>query len=172
MPKFLLLFVALFFVGPIKAQQRKDFQFWISSIDIAAFSRITYHVTEDSITIKDGSYDFLYFAKDYKKDEIIFGSKLDSTQRDVLSKIGRAIYDDSLKSQYTNLCIIDGTILHFHFEFGDKEKSTTLSNYYLVTMKPFVDFVNQTIPKKYNIYYDKRGLKKLMQECPPDKILD
>ena len=172
MPKFLLLFVALFFVGPIKAQQRKDFQFWISSIDVSAFSRITYHVTADSIIIKDGAYDFLYFAKDYKKDEIVFGLKLDSAQKNTFSKIGLIIYKDSLKSQYTNLCIIDGTILYFHFEFGGKEKSTTLSNYYLATMKPFVDFVNQTIPKKYNIYYDKGDLKKLMQECPPDKILD
>ena len=62
-------------------------------------------------------------------------------------------------------------ILTFHFEWGKKKKSTTLSNYYLAKMQPFVDFVNQNIPEKYKIYYDEGELEKQMKDCPPDRLL-
>lgn len=159
-------------VGQLKAQPKESFGFWISSLDKAAYDRMTYHVTTNSIEVKDGSYDFIYFAKDYKKDRVVFKQKLDSLSKIDLSKIAATITNDSLKSQYTNLCIMDGTILHFHFEWDGKKKATTLSNYYLPKMKPFVDFVNKNVPEKYKIYYDKEGLEKLMKDCPKDRILD
>jgi hypothetical protein len=172
MYKPLFLFLTLALAGNSKGQHIGNFEFWISSLDKAAYGRVTYHITADSIIIKDGPYDFIYFAKNYKDDKVVFEQKLDSLEEIGLYKIADAITNDTLKSQYTNLCIIDGTILHFHFEWADKNKATTLSNYYLDKMKPFVDFVNKNVPTKYKIYYDKVGLEKLMKDCPSDRILD
>ncbi len=160
------------FVGQLNAQQKPKFEFWISSLDKAGYDRVTYHVTEDSIIVKDGPYDFIYFSKNYKKDKVVFRAKLDSLEKTNLYVIASTISNDSLKSQYTNLCIIDGMILHFHFEWSNNEKSTTLSNYYLYKMNPFVDFVNRTIPQEYKIWYDKEELEKQMKHCPKNRILD
>jgi hypothetical protein len=172
MHKPIFIFLTLALVGQLKAQQNSTFEFWISSLDKAAYDRMTYHVTANNIIIKDGPYDFIYFAKNYKRDKVVFKQTLDSLGKTGFYKIAGAIFSDTLKSQYTNLCIIDGTILHFHFEWNDKEKFTTLSNYYLDKMKPFVDFINKNVPEKYKIYYDKEGLEKLMKDCPRDRILD
>ena len=170
--KFLLVLIFCSLFSQVKSQQNSKFEFWISSLDKAAFSRITYHITENEITIKSGPYDFIYFAKNYKKDKIVFKLKLDSLQKIKFKELGAIIKNDSLKSQYNNLCIIDGTIIHFLFEWNKLKKSTTISNYYLPILKPFVDFVNEKLPEKNKIYYDKADLEKLMKDCPADRILN
>lgn len=171
MQKLLSIFLLLFLSLQASSQETSKFEFWISSLDKAGYDRVTYHVTENEITVKDGPYDFIYFAKNYKSDRVVFKTKLNSLQKDTLCKIGLVIYNDSLKSQYDNLCIIGGMILSFDFEWGKKQKNTTISNYYLSSMAPFVDFVNKNVPEKYKIYFDKEELQKEMKDCPPDKIL-
>jgi len=77
---------------------------------------------------------------------------------------------DSLKSIYSNTCIIDGLILHFKFEWGDAEMSLTISNYYLEKVVPAIDFINDIVPTEFHIYYDQKWLLEHQNNC--DLILD
>ncbi len=154
------------------SQDTTRFEYWISSLDKAAYQRYTYHVTQDSIEIKSGPYDFIYFAKNYSKDKVVFKAALDSVGKNIFSKLGAAIQQDTFKRQYTNLCIMDGTILSFYFEWNDKIVATTLSNYYLEKMQQFVSFINEMAPEKYDIYYDKDHLLESRKKCPQEMILD
>ena len=70
------------------------------------------------------------------------------------------------------MCIIDGMILHFHFEWADKKNWTTLSNYYLEKMNPFVEYVNSIVPTEHKIGYDKEWCEEAMKDCPDYLILD
>ena len=80
--------------------------------------------------------------------------------------------NDSLKSNYHNLCIMDGLILDFNFTSGGRKKTLSLSNYYVAQMQPFVDFVNSKVPSKYTIWYDKLELENEMVKCPKWRVLE
>lgn len=149
-----------------------SFEFWISDLDKAMFSRVTYHITSDSIVIKSGPYDFIYFSKNYEKDKVVYRMAVDSSMSKGLLLLEQGLKDYPLKGSYTNLCFIDGLILHFHFESADFKKSTTLSNYYLEMMDPVVEYVNFLVPEEHRIGYDEEWLRKGMKDCPEDKILD
>jgi hypothetical protein len=151
---------------------KTNFEFWISSLDKAADKRVTYHVTQDSIEIKAGPYDFIYFSKDYEKDEIVFKAQLDSINRIKLSELSEIIHSYKIKDQYANLCIIDGMILTFQLEWPDKKMSTTLSNYYFEKLNSLVGFVNRNSPKDYKIWYDKEELENDKRNCPAENILE
>ena len=172
MPKFLQIIFIFLFAGHASAQQIEKFEFWISSLDKASNSRVTYHATNDSLTIKDGPYDFIYFAKNYEKDKLVFKSALDKEAKIDFYNIGLLLKNESLKTIYSNLCIMDGLILHFNFEWFDKKKSTTISNIYIDKVKSVVAFINKNSPKKYRVYYDKKYLDKELKECDKNLILD
>lgn len=169
-----LLYIIFIFLctGHVSAQQNDKYEFWVSSLDKASNDRITYHVTNDSFTIRDGPYDFIYFAKNYEKDKLVFESVLDKKSKRDFYNIGLVVKSDSLKPIYSNLCIMDGLILHFNFEWLDKKKSTTISNIYIDKVKSVVAFINKNAPKKYRIYYDKKYLDKEMKKCDKNLVLD
>jgi hypothetical protein len=167
-----ILFILILTVFTAYSQDSTNFEYWVSDLDKALHNRMTYHITSDSIEVKSGPYDFIYFSKDYQKDKVVFSAKLDSNQQDTFFQLDRDLKNDSLKSQYTNMCIIDGMILHFHFEWADKKFGTTLSNYYLEKMNPFVEYVNSIVPSEYKIGYDKKWCEKVMKDCPDNMILD
>jgi hypothetical protein len=116
MKLFFLSYSLSFFSFNTFSQDKSQFRFWVSSVDKASYSRTTYVIGNDSILIREGPYDFIYFAKEYEKDKIVFKIKLDSIQKNELIQLGEKIKTDSIKTLYDNLCIIDGMILHFHFE--------------------------------------------------------
>ncbi|SFT47355.1 hypothetical protein SAMN05216474_0755 [Lishizhenia tianjinensis] len=166
------LFFLILTAFTANCQDSTNFEFWISDLDKAGYSRMTYHITSDSIVVKSGPYDLIYFSKDYEKDKVVFSTKLDSNQQSMFFQLDTSLKNDSLKPQYTNLCIMDGMILHFHFEWADKKIGTTLSNYYLEKMRPFVEYVNSIVPTDYKIGYDKEWCEEGMKDCPDDMILD
>ena len=110
------------------------------------------------------------FGKKPVKAKSVFHVIIDSSESIQLSKLVSILDNDSLKSRYDNLCTIDGLILDFNFTQGGKKKS--LSNYYVIQMQPFIDFVNMKGPKKYKIWFDKLDLEKDMKNCPKWKLLD
>ncbi len=112
------------------------------------------------------------FGKKPGKAKSVFHVKIDSSDRLQLSKLVSILNNDSLKSHYDNLCIMDGLILDFNFTQGDKKKSLSLSNYYVRQMQPFIDFVNMKVPNKYRIWFDKFELEKDMKNCPEWKLLE
>jgi len=169
MLKVLLIFLTLFLVGHLNAQQNKKFEFWVSSIDKAGNKRLTYYVSDDSVIIKDGPYNFIYFAKNYEGDTLVFQEQLNDPAKMIFRKIGNTLKKDSLKSLYDNLCIMDGLILHFDFEWVDKNISSTISNIYVSKVQPFIALINKNVPPKYKIIYNKRELDQDLKNC--DKYL-
>lgn len=173
MQKILLLVIAgLAAGGYAHAQQAGRFEYWISSVDKAGRKRTTYHVSESRIEVKTGPYDYLYFSKDYSKDRMAFTTAVDTSVIPVIRAIGLPLfYNDTLKAVYNNTCIIDGLILAFRFEWGDKVKSSTVSNYYLKTMVPAIDFINRHVPYRYAIAYPRETLERLRKDCPPGMVI-
>lgn len=141
------------------------FRFWISEIDKAGYSRITYSINEDSLLIKEGPYDFIYLAKNYSKDSVYFKRALNQSEKTLLANVGQRIESDTLKTSYTNFCIIDGLILSFSFESTTFSKDVTVSNYYNQSIAYVVEFINKITPKKYRLWYDKKILLKQQSEC-------
>lgn len=169
------LFISLnfFLAGHIIAQQKTAFKFSVSSLDKSMlFDRLTYFVTPNSLTIMHGSDIDFSFGKKPVKAKSVFHVKLDSSESMQLSTLVSILDNQSLKSRYENLCIMDGLILDFNFTQGDKKKSLSLSNYYVMQMQPFIDFVNRNVPKKYKIWFDKSELENDMKDCPKWKLLD
>ena len=165
----LLQFLSLACIAQTKSSLDPKFEFWVSSIDKSMFfDEINYHVTTNYLIITHKEV----YGKKHQKGKVIFTAKLDSTEREILYKMAFLIRNDSLKSQYSNLCIMDGMFLVFDFRWGEQKKGTTLLNYYLDKMQPFVDFVNQRTPLKYKIWYDKTKLEKEMKKCPQNRILN
>jgi hypothetical protein len=162
-------------IWEIESQRIKDslrlhpykgkFRFWISDINKAGFSRTTYFLTNDSIIVKEGPYDFIYLAKNYSKDSVYFKKSLNPNEIDMLSKIEKRIELDSLKQSYTNFCIMDGLILSFSFESANFSKDVTVSNYYNETIAFVIDLINKMTPKKYQLWYDKKVLLKQQADC-------
>jgi hypothetical protein len=141
------------------------FRFWVSDIDKAGYSRITYAITADSLVIKEGPYDFIYLAKNYSKDSIYFKRVLDQNEKQFLAGIEQLVASDSLATIYTNFCIIDGLILSFSFESAQFSKDVTVSNYYNESIGRVVEFINKIAPKKYRLWYDKKILLKQQADC-------
>ena len=147
------------------------FRFWVSDVNKPGYSRTTYFISEDSIIIKEGPYDFIYFAKNYSEDVISFAKKLPQKYKQLLIELGKKIKADSLESTYTNFCLMDGLILSFHFEWPYLEKGTTISNYYLKTIEDVLLFLNTVVPKKYILTYPKEFLLERQEECEINKKL-
>jgi hypothetical protein len=141
------------------------FRFWISNINKVVYSRNTYCITGDSLIVKEGPYDFIYLAKNYSKDSVHFRKPLNQSEKELLSKIEKRIELDSLKESYHNFCIIDGLILSFSFESAKFSRDVTVSNYYNETIAFVIDLVNKMSPKKYQLWYDKKFLLKLQNDC-------
>lgn len=141
------------------------FRFWVSDIDKASYSRITYSISEDSLTIKEGPYDFIYLAKNYSKDSVYFKRALTQNEKVLLTNIEQGVKLDTFKASYTNFCIIDGLILSFSFESAKFSKNVTVSNYYNASIANVIEFINKIAPKKYRIWYDKKILLKQQSEC-------
>jgi hypothetical protein len=142
-----------------------NFRFWVSDIDKAGYSRITYSISEDSLLIKEGPYDFIYLAKNYSKDSVYYKRALTQNEKKLLVIIEQGLEFDTLKTSYTNFCIMDGLILSFSFESSKFSKDVTVSNCYNESIANVVEFINKLVPNKYQIWYDKKILLKQQSEC-------
>ena len=141
------------------------FRFWISDLDKVGYSRTTYRITQDSVEIKSGPYDFIYFAKNYSKDKVVYREKLDSQRVADLKTLSETITASNLKDSYWNTCVIDGLILVFQFEWEGKVKQVNVDNYYKDKIALITDFVDKIVPEKYKIKYNKGFLEEMMKGC-------
>ncbi len=149
----------------INNRDQAAFRFWISDIDKAGDSRITYIVSQDSVIVKKGPYDFIYFAKNHKDDKVVFRSGPDNGHEDAFIRLARDMRSDDIHGLYDNTCIIDGLILYFHFEWKGKTKNVSVSNYYLESIAPLIRYVNKRVPKELLINYSKSDLRKSQKGC-------
>lgn len=82
---------------------------------------------------------------------------------DTLSRIDFS----SLNENYSSDCIEDGTLLDLYIKRDGLKQHVHITNYYLRTIVPIIDYINSITPLEYNIWYDKRELIKRMQACQP-----
>ena len=139
------------------------FRFWISNVDKAGNERTTYVITADSVIVKKGPYDFMYFSKNNPSDKVV--NRAASKGKEGYLRMGERLKSDSIHSSYDNMCIIDGLILYFRFEWKGKTKIVSVSNYYLDKLVPVIDYVNRNVPKELKIAYPKDWLLKSQKGC-------
>lgn len=144
------------------------FRFWASHINKPGYQRTTYAITNDSLIIKEGPYDFIYLAKNYPADSVYFKKALSRNEKALLASVENRIGSDSLNNIYFNRCIIDGLQISFSFESSTFSKDVTVSNYYQVTIAHVVEFINKIAPKKYKLWYEKERLIKDLKACKPN----
>ena len=99
-------------------------------------------------------------AKD--KDSILFTINLNPS--DTLKMISE-INLDSLKNYYSNNCIDDGSQISVVLKKDNAIKSVMLDNYYQDDIGTIIYFINSIVPKKYQIWYDKKQLLTDYKNC-------
>ena len=162
--RFTSYFLLLLFVncgGQTKTAADPKFTFWTSSlINESIHEVITYYVTSDSIIVKQGAgWDFL------ERDKISYSSKFTSQEKADIDSLATTLRKASFKSFYYNPCIIHGVTHEFSFNWKGYTKRTTLSNYYIDDVNPFVNFINKNVPKEFEILYDKEKLQSDLKNC-------
>ncbi|MFB6306608.1 MAG: hypothetical protein ABEH43_06415 [Flavobacteriales bacterium] len=78
---------------------------------------------------------------------------------------------DSLNSEYRNPCILDGSQITVFIKKGNKSKSIHLSNYYQKDIGTTINMINDLIPEKYSIQYDKKELIQRQKNCGEQMII-
>lgn len=132
------------------------FKFVVNNADYSLAYAIEYILTESSIEIiyKGGVVG--------EKDSTLFLMKLEPSKN--LRRLSE-INIDSLKEDYTNPCVADGSQLMVVLNKGGKQKSVQLSNYYQSDIGRVIEYVNSIVPERYSIWYDKAQLVKYLDEC-------
>ncbi|OQP48058.1 hypothetical protein A4H97_29950 [Niastella yeongjuensis] len=162
--KLTLSFLFLFVLSGFGQKNDKmDFKakFWIAYLaNDTMYDLLKYNVAQDSIIITrktDPGFSGKY--------NIVFRQKLDNTQKASLSKISLLISNSKFNSYYYNPCIIHGSTIEFCFMWPDQTKRITVANYYSYKLGQVVDFVNNNVPDKYRILYNKIKLQADFKNC-------
>lgn len=113
--------------------------------------------------LTDKSLEIIFKAglKD-EKDTSLFNMNL--KPQVALSELAR-VNIDSLKSQYSNPCVMDGSQILFYLAKNGKSKTVYLSNYYQADVGLAIQLINQLVPEKYKIWYDKVELLGMQANC-------
>jgi len=124
---------------------------------------ILYKLTDEKLTITFRG------ELENEKDSILY-STTELPRKDVrkLSKINV----DSLSVLYSNPCISDGDIKSFEFKKNGISKSVTLQNYYHTELSPAIEIINEIVPEKYKMYFDKTDLIENLKNCGDAQIIE
>ncbi|SFW60134.1 hypothetical protein [Cellulophaga fucicola] len=102
-----------------------------------------------------------------EKDSILYATtNLPSSKIRKLSEINV----DSLGVFYSNPCIADGDIKVYEFIKGSKTKRIQIQNYYHSELSPTVELINEIVPDKFKMYYDKADLIESLERCGQSQI--
>lgn len=83
---------------------------------------------------------------------------------DTLRKISE-INIGALKDYYSNECVQDGSQLTIRSNKDGKQKVIQLSNYYQTDIGKIIHFVNDLVPIRYKIWFDKEKLLADQKKC-------
>ncbi len=127
------------------------------------------------------AYSVLYRLTD-KKLTIIFQGELENEKDSVLystTKLPKKnvrklskINVDSLSVLYSNPCFSDGDIKSFRFKKNGISKLVSLQNYYHVELSPAIETINEIVPEKFKMYFDKAFLIESLERCGEAQIID
>ena len=126
------------------------------------------------------AYSVLYKLTD-KKLTITFRGELENEKDSVLystTKLPKKsvrnlseINIDSLSVLYSNPCISDGDIKSFEFKKNGISKSVTLKNYYHAELSPAIEIINEIVPEKFKMNFDKTDLIESLENCGKAQII-
>lgn len=97
-----------------------------------------------------------------EKDTTIFKAHIGGN--DAIKKLTN-INIDSLKTNYYNTCISDGSQITVKLTKGTKSKRVHLANYYQADIGFAIELINSLVPENYKIWYDKKSLLNYPQDC-------
>ena len=141
------------------------YKFWIAYlVNDTIYDLLKYNVAQDSIIITRKTDP--QFSGKYN---IVFSHKLDNTQKASFSKISLSLSKDKFDSYYYNPCILHGSTIEFCFIWTDQIKRITVASYYLYKMGQVLDFINNNVPDKYKILYNKTKLQADLKNCLSSK---
>lgn len=104
-----------------------------------------------------------------KKDAIIYSNS--NFQKDKIKQFLK-IEIDSLSGYHANICISGGDIKSFTIKNNNKSKAVRLDNYYHEDLSPAIEFINEIVPEKYKLNYNKRKLIDDIEACNKKYALD
>ena len=117
---------------------------------------VRYNLTENNLILTIGT------EIPSKKDSIVYlTSDFEKHRVKQFSKINL----DSLATYYANVCISGGDTKLFRIINDGKSKSIRLDNYYHNDLSPSIEFINELVPEKYKLNYNKDKLIKDIIEC-------
>lgn len=117
---------------------------------------IRYILTKDKLSLTKGS------EMRRKNDTIIYANT--NFQKDRIEPFLK-IEIDSLTGYYANVCISGGDIKSFTIKNNDKSKTIRLDNYYHKDLSPAIELINEIVPEKYKLNYNKNKLINDIIEC-------
>jgi hypothetical protein len=141
----------------------EPFELSIGDYNYSMAYSVLYKLTNEKLTITFRG------ELENEKDSVLFStSELPINNVRKLSKINI----DSLSVLYSNPCISDGDIKSFQFKKNGISKSVTLQNYYHAELSPAIETINELVPEKFQMYFDKKQLIERLERCGDAQIID
>ncbi len=159
----IMLPIVLFFTISCDNKPIEPFELTIADYDYSLAYSVLYKLSNEKLTITFRG------ELENEKDSILYStSKLPKNKVRKLSEINV----DSLSVLYSNPCISDGDIKSFQFKKNGISKSVTLQNYYHAELSPAIEIINEIVPKKFQMYFDKKQLIERLERCGDAQIID
>ncbi len=162
MRKTIGLITSILLIVACKSEPIEPFELSVADYNYSMAYSVLYKLSNKNLTI------IFRGELENEKDSILF-STIDLPKRKLkqLSKINI----DSLSVFYSNNCMKDGDIKSFYFKKNGIYKRIQLQNYYHNELSPTIEIINELVPKKYRMYYNKENLIKGMERCDSFKII-
>lgn len=156
MKKVISVMALVIFCSCNETKPLEPFKLVINDYDYAmAYSR-EFVLTEESLNI------VFKGELEGEKDSVIFSTALKPTED---LRILSTFDFNSLNDRYKNFCVDDGSQILVSYTKDNKTKDIHLSNFYQKDIGFVIGVVNEVVPKKYEIYYDKDELLELQKGC-------
>ncbi|WP_430966673.1 hypothetical protein [Spongiimicrobium sp. 2-473A-2-J] len=134
----------------------EPFELTVTNFDYSLAYGIAYRITHKDLRI------IFKGELEGEKDTTLYESRLKKSAP--LKNVGKIEFD-KLNDRYLNPCIADGSQINVRFQKGENIKSVHLSNYYQEDIGKVIYLINQLVPSKYQIHYDKKELHEDLKKC-------
>ena len=157
--KILILIIIIF--TSCKSEKIEPFELSVADYNYSLAYSMLYKITDKKLTI------IFQGELENEKDSILY-STIDLPKNEIrkLSKIKI----DSLGVLYSNPCISDGDIKLFHFRKNGISKKVQIQNYYQKDLSPAIGIINNIVPDKFKITYNKEELIEDLKKCGESDI--
>jgi hypothetical protein len=140
----------------------EPFELSITDYDYSLAYSVLYQLTNEKLIVT------FQGELENEKDSILYStSDLPKSKIREISNINI----DNLNVLYSTSCIDDGDIKSFRLKKNGIFKTIYLENYYHPDLSPAIEIINEIVPVKHKMYFNKDRLIKQMQECGEFQII-